>query len=86
MAAFGQPRAGGHNYFSVFGDAPATTNTTSTSGTSLRAPLQWGASILGGLAVGAVAALLVGGLLGVHETAVGSVQVIGSSVSHSVTP
>jgi hypothetical protein len=43
-------------------------------------------SIVLGLAIGAVAGVLVGGLLGMHESSSGSIQVAGTSVSEPVAP
>jgi hypothetical protein len=45
-----------------------------------------GGSIAIGILVGAVAAFLVGGLLGVHETVTGTVHLTGSSVIQPVSP
>jgi uncharacterized protein (DUF2062 family) len=83
MAAFEQPRAGGQSYISDFEDASGKKSTTSMSGKAVKAKLQWVGSIAGGIAVGAAAAFLVAGFLGVHETVVGSVHVSGSSVIQS---
>jgi hypothetical protein len=43
-------------------------------------------SIVLGLVIGAVAGILVGGLLGVHESSSGSIQVAGTSVTRPAAP
>jgi hypothetical protein len=88
MAAFEQPRAEGQGYVSVLVDAPGKIGTTRMSGSAAktRDRLQWVGSIGGGILVGAVAAFLVAGFLGVHETATGSVHVAGNSVVQTSNP
>jgi hypothetical protein len=88
MAAFEQPRAGGQGFVSVLVDAPGKMSTTRVWGTAAktRDRLQWAGSIGGGILVGAAAAFLVAGFLGVHETVTASVHVAGSSVIQSTNP
>jgi hypothetical protein len=43
-------------------------------------------SIMLGIAIGAVAGILVGGLLGVHESSSGTTQVASTSVSQQSAP
>jgi ABC-type nitrate/sulfonate/bicarbonate transport system permease component len=43
-------------------------------------------SILLGIAIGAVAGILVGGLMGIHESASGGIQVTGTSVAQQTAP
>jgi hypothetical protein len=43
-------------------------------------------SIVLGLVIGAVAGILVGGLMGVHESSSGSIGVAGVSVAQSTVP
>jgi hypothetical protein len=43
-------------------------------------------SIAMGLAIGAVAGVLVGGLMGLHESSSGSIQVAGASISQPAAP
>jgi hypothetical protein len=77
MAALRQPRAGGQAYLLVAEDALGEENTTWMSHKAVPEKLRWAASITAGIVVGAVAALLVGGLVGVHETGSSSVHVSG---------
>jgi hypothetical protein len=88
MAAFEQPRTGGQGYLSVLVDAPGTMTTTPVSSRAAKTTgrLQWAGSIVGGIAVGAAAAFLVAGFLGVHETTMGSVHVASSSVIEPSKP
>jgi hypothetical protein len=48
-------------------------------------PKLAGAIVLG-LVIGAVAGILVGGLMGIHEASSGSIQVAGTSVSNPAAP
>ena len=43
-------------------------------------------SIVLGLAIGALAGILVGGLMGVHESSSGSIGVAGVSIAQSTAP
>jgi len=80
MAASRQPRAGGQAYFAVAEDALGEVNTTRMSNKAVAEKLQWAGSITVGIVVGAAAALLVAGFIGVHETGVGTVHVTGTSL------
>ena len=80
MAAFEQPRAWGQGNISDSKAAPGKRSTSGTGAVSQTTNvLQWVGSIGLGVVVGAAAAFLVAGTLGVHETVVGSVHVSGSS-------
>jgi hypothetical protein len=85
MAAFEQPRAEAQGNFSDLGNAPGkrTTTSVSSSAATITGRLKWAGSITGGILVGAAAAFLVAGFLGVHETTNGPVHVTGSSVIQS---
>ena len=85
MAGSVQPRAEETNHNSatdlMLGDASAL-----GSGVVTRAEKpRLGGSIAAGILVGAVAAFLVGGLVGIHETSTGTVRVDQSAVSTSST-
>jgi hypothetical protein len=45
-----------------------------------------GGSIVMGILIGAVAAFLVGGLVGIHETSTGVVRVSSTSIVHPAAP
>lgn len=79
MAALRQPRAGGQGYISVSEDALGEENTTWMSSKTATKALQWVGSITAGVVVGAAAALLVAGVIGVHESGVSTVHVIDTS-------
>lgn len=83
MAAFEQPRTWGQIRVSAPGNVRGNTVITTARG-RVSTRLQWVGSIVGGLAVGAAAAFLVGGLVGMHETSTSTVQV-GHAVSLSST-
>jgi hypothetical protein len=87
MAAFEQPRAGGSGYNSISGDASGNKQMTSMSSGRGKATgrLKWTGSVVGGVLIGAVAALLIAGILGTHETGVGTVKVSDSSAIQSST-
>ena len=75
MAAFRQPRAGGQGNISVAEDALGEENTTRMSNTTATQALQWVGSIAVGVVVGAAAAFLVAGAIGVHENGITTVRV-----------
>lgn len=79
MAALRQPRAGGQAYIAVSEDAFGEENTTWMSKNAVSEKLQWVGSITGGILVGAAAALLVAGIIGVHESSVSTVSVSNTS-------
>ena len=87
MAAFEQPRAWGQGHISDSKAAPGKRSTSRTGAVSRTTNvLQWVGSIGLGVVVGAAAAFLVAGTLGVHETTTGIVQVGQSSTVLPTTP
>jgi hypothetical protein len=88
MAVGEQPRAGAldNTFASVI--SRGEMNLVPDSGTATQAvakPKLAGAIVLG-LVIGAVAGILVGGLMGIHESSSGSIQVAGTSVSKPAAP
>jgi hypothetical protein len=86
MAVLHQPRTGAFGY--AFDYRRGEMGLVSDSGATVRAaekPKLVGAILLG-IAIGAAAGILVGGLMGIQESSSGSAQVTGSSVSQQTAP
>jgi hypothetical protein len=88
MAVGEQPRAEASDLIYAFDYSRGGMNLIPESGTATQAaakPKLAGAIVLG-LVIGAAAGILVGGLMGIHETSSGSIQVAGTSVSNPAAP
>jgi ABC-type nitrate/sulfonate/bicarbonate transport system permease component len=88
MAVGEQPRAEASGLIYAFDYSRGEMNLLPDTGvaTQAAAKTKLAGAIVLGLVIGAVAGILVGGLMGIHETSSGSIQVAGTSVSHPTTP
>jgi hypothetical protein len=88
MAVGEQSRAEVSSLIYAFDHSRGEMNLLPDSGAATQAaekPKLAGAIVLG-LVIGAVAGILVGGLMGIHESSSGSIQMAGTSVSEPGTP
>jgi hypothetical protein len=79
MAALRQPRAVGQGNISVPEDALGEENTTWMSRNTATKALQWVGSITAGVVVGAAAAFLVAGVIGMNVSSASTVHVVDTS-------
>jgi hypothetical protein len=88
MAVGEQPRAEASGLIYAFDDSRGEMILAPVSGAAILATAKpkLAGSIALGLVIGAVAGILVGGLMGIHETSSGSIQVTGTSAGQSVMP